>query len=124
MPPLQYCGLAWWLNGKESACRSRKPRFDSLVGKIPWRRKWQPTPLFFLGKSHGQRSLVGYSPWGRIRVSHDLATKQHTPNSTIIILYYHFSFCFCRLLESKDNYLFLHFLCLVQCSINNCLMNA
>ena len=35
-----------------------------LVGKIPWRRKWQPTPVFLLGKSHGQRSLAGYSLWG------------------------------------------------------------
>ena len=35
------------------------------VGKIPWRRKWQPTPVLLPGKSHGQRSLVGYSPWGR-----------------------------------------------------------
>ena len=35
------------------------------VGKIPWRRKWQPTPVFWPGKSHGQRSLEGYSPWGR-----------------------------------------------------------
>ena len=35
------------------------------VGKIPWRRKWQPTPVFLPGKSHGQRSLVGYGPWGR-----------------------------------------------------------
>ena len=34
-------------------------------GKIPWRRKWQPTPVFLPGKSHGQRSLVGYSPWHR-----------------------------------------------------------
>ena len=34
------------------------------VGKIPWRRKWQPTPIFLPGESHGQRSLVGYSPWG------------------------------------------------------------
>ena len=31
----------------------------------PWRRKWQPTPVFLPGESHGQRSLVGYSPWGR-----------------------------------------------------------
>ena len=38
--------------------------FDSWVGKIPWRRKWQATPVFLPGKSHGQRSLVGYSPWG------------------------------------------------------------
>ena len=37
----------------------------SWVRKIPWRGKWQPTPVFLLGKSHGQRSLVGYSPWGR-----------------------------------------------------------
>ena len=38
--------------------------FDCWVGKIPWRRKWQPTPVFLPGKSHGQRSLVGYSTWG------------------------------------------------------------
>ena len=35
------------------------------VRKIPWRREWQPTPVFLPGESHGQRSLVGYSPWGR-----------------------------------------------------------
>ena len=34
------------------------------LGKIPWRRKWQPAPIFLPGKSHGWRSLVGYSPWG------------------------------------------------------------
>ena len=34
------------------------------VGKIPWRRAWQPTPVFFPGESHGWRSLVGYGPWG------------------------------------------------------------
>ena len=38
--------------------------FDPWVGKIPWRRKWQPTPVFLPEKSHGWRSLVGYSPWG------------------------------------------------------------
>ena len=38
--------------------------FDPWVGKIPWRRGWQPTPGFLPGESHGQRSLVGYSPWG------------------------------------------------------------
>ena len=42
-----------------------RPGFDSWVGKIPWRRKWQPTPVFLPGKFHGWRSLVGYSPWGR-----------------------------------------------------------
>ena len=38
---------------------------DPWVWKIPWRRKWQPTPVFLPGKSLGQRRLVGYSPWGR-----------------------------------------------------------
>ena len=47
-----------------------------LVWKIPWRRKWQPTPVFVPGESHGQRSLAGYSPWG-CRVRHDSVTK-HT----------------------------------------------
>jgi len=37
-------------------------RFDPWVGKIPWRKAWQPTPVFLPGVSHGQRSLVGYSP--------------------------------------------------------------
>ena len=53
----------------------RRPRFNSWVRKIPWRRKWQPTPAFLPGKSHGQRSLEGYSPWGHKRVRHDLVTK-------------------------------------------------
>ena len=39
--------------------------FDPWVRKIPWRRKWQPTPVFLAGESLGQRSLVGYRPWGR-----------------------------------------------------------
>ena len=55
-------GLPWWLSGKESACEFRRHGFDPWVGKIPCRRKWQPTPVFLSGKSHGQRSLVGYSP--------------------------------------------------------------
>ena len=43
----------------------RRPGFDPWVGKIPRRREWQPTPAFLPGKFYGQRSLVGYSPWGR-----------------------------------------------------------
>ena len=49
---------------------------NSWVGRIPWRMKWQPTPVSLPGKSHGQRSLAGYSPWGHKGVRHDLATKQ------------------------------------------------
>ena len=59
--------LPWWLSGKESACR--RLRFDPLVGKIPWRRAWQPIPVFLPRDSHRQRSLVGYSPRG-CRVRH------------------------------------------------------
>ena len=53
--------------GKEPAhqCRRLKRHgFDPWVREIFWRRKWQPTPIFFPGESHGQRSLVGYSPKG------------------------------------------------------------
>ena len=39
--------------------------FDPWVGKIPWRRAWQPTPVFLPGESHRQGSFSGYSPWGR-----------------------------------------------------------
>ena len=45
-------------------CRRLRLGFSPWVGKIPWRRKWQPTPVFLPGKSHGQRSLEGYNPWG------------------------------------------------------------
>ena len=41
-----------------------RPGFDSWVKKFPWRWKWQPTPVFLFADSHGQRSLMGYSPWG------------------------------------------------------------
>ena len=47
-----------WLSGKEPACQCRRHRFDSWFGKIPQRRKWQPTPVFLPGKSHGQRAIV------------------------------------------------------------------
>jgi len=57
-------------SGKEPTCQCRRHkryRFSPWVGKIPWRgipwrREWQPTPVFLPGESHGQRSLMGYSP--------------------------------------------------------------
>ena len=65
---IQYMwGFPGGTSDTESACRYRRHkrlRFDSWVGKIPWRRKWQPMPVFLPGESHGQRSLAGYSPWG------------------------------------------------------------
>ena len=57
-------GFPIWHSGKESACRYKRHKrcgFDPWVRKILWRRKWQPTLVFFPGKSHRQRSLAGYS---------------------------------------------------------------
>ena len=56
--------LPRWRSGKETNCQGRRCRFNPRVGKMPWRRAWQPTPLFLPRESHRQRSLVGYSPWG------------------------------------------------------------
>ena len=44
----------------------RRPGVNPRVRKVPWRRSWQPTPVFLPGEFHGQRSLAGYSPWSRI----------------------------------------------------------
>ena len=55
-------GFPGGTRGKEPACQCRRLVFDPWVGKIPWSRNWQPTPAFFPGESHGQRSLAGYSP--------------------------------------------------------------
>jgi len=58
--------LPWWLNSEESTCNAgdacEKHRLDPWAKNIPWRRKWQPTPVFLSEKSHGKRNLVGYSP--------------------------------------------------------------
>ena len=51
--------------------------FDPRVGKSPWRRQSQPTPVLLPGEFHGRRSLVGYNPWG-CRVGHDWATNTIT----------------------------------------------
>ena len=57
-------GIPWWRRGQRVCLLCGRPGFDPWVRKIPWRRKWQPTPVFLPGESHGWRSLVGYSPWG------------------------------------------------------------
>ena len=69
-----------WLSGRESTCQCRRHGFNPWVRKILWRRKWQPTPVFLAGKSHGQKSLVGYSSWGRKRAGHSLVAKHHHPS--------------------------------------------
>ena len=56
--------LPWWLSGKESACWCRRCGFNTWSSKVPWRRKWQSTPLLLPGKPHGLRSLPGNRPSG------------------------------------------------------------
>ena len=78
-----------WCSDKESTCQGRRHErggFDPWVGKIPWRRKWQPTPAFLPGAFHGQRSLEGYSPRGFKRVGQDqyvhVCARAHTHTHT------------------------------------------
>ena len=63
---LSYSHIPGGTSSKESICqcrRHKKLEFDPWVRNIPWKREWQPTPIYLPGKSHGQRSLVGYSLW-------------------------------------------------------------
>ena len=67
--PLQWMGKGFpgGTAGKDPACQCRRHKrykFQPCVGKLPWRRAWQPTPVFLPGESHGQKSLAGYSAWG------------------------------------------------------------
>ena len=68
--------MVLWLSGKELACQCRRCGFNPCVGKTPWRRKWQPTPAFLPGESHGQGSLVDYGPQGCKTVRRDLETRK------------------------------------------------
>ena len=65
--PVVLCFLVcrpWWLRRWRICLQCRGPGFDPWVGKIPWRREWQPTPVFLPWKLQGQRRLMGYSRWG------------------------------------------------------------
>ena len=72
-------------DGKSLCLQCGRPGFHPWVGKIRWRRKWQSTPVLLPGKSHGQRILVGYSPWG-LKES-DTTEQLHFP-----FLSFHFHF--------------------------------
>ena len=66
-------------DGASQVAQWERPGLDPCLGKIPWSRKWQPTPVFLPGESCGQRSLVGYSPLGRREwdTAEQLSTTQH-----------------------------------------------
>ena len=65
-----------------------RPGFDAWVGKIPWRREWQPTPVFLPGEFHGQRSLAGYSPLG---------CKESDTTEWLLLHFIVYLIIFCRL---------------------------
>ena len=75
--------LPQWLKHQRICLHYRRPGIDPWVKKIPWRRKWQPIPVFLPGESHGQRSLVGYSPWGH----KELDTTEWLTLPPFILLY-------------------------------------
>ena len=77
-----FCEVLGGPDGKASVYNVGRPGFNPWVGKIPWRRKWQSTPVLLPGKSHGQRSLEGYSSWG------------HKESDTTEWLHFHFHFHF------------------------------
>ena len=95
--------LPWWLNWKRISLLCRKPGFNPCVRKIPWRRKWQPTPVFLPGESHGQRSLAGYSSRGRKEADTTEQLSLHfipfsAPPSSwqpLFFLFYEFDCCRC-----------------------------
>ena len=74
--------LPWWLRRQSVCLQYGRPRFDPWVGKILWRRKWQPTPVPLPGKSHGQRRLVCYSPRGY--KESDMTERLHFSNMTLL----------------------------------------
>ena len=76
---VQFWGFPGGSDSKESVCNAGRPGFTPWVGKIPWRRKWQLTPVFLPGEFHGQRSLVGCSPWDH-RIRHKWVTNTYLLN--------------------------------------------
>ena len=80
----------------------RRHRFDPWVRRIPWRRKWQPTPVFLPRKSQGQSSLVGLNPWGFEESDPTEQTHTYTHTHTVylsiyihIYIYTHIPICVC-----------------------------
>ena len=79
--------ILFWHESAYNEGHLQETWFWSLDWKIPWRRKWQPTPVFLPENLHGQRSLVGYKPLGLQRIGHDYAhTALHNLDSFLFIL--------------------------------------
>ena len=114
------------LGGKESTCNVGDPGSIPGLGKIPWRRKGQPSPVFLPVKSYGQRSMVGYSPWCLQRAGHDWVTFAFYSS----LLYQVSSvqgICACSFYSLHILYLDLHLCSLIQItdqisSLRKCLL--
>ena len=78
-------GLPWWLRQWSVCLQWGRTGFNPWVGKIPWRRKWQPTPVFLPGNSQEWRNLVGYKSMESQRVRHNWATS----HSFFVSILYH-----------------------------------
>ena len=109
--PLQYSCLENPLEKKMATQSSIR------TWRIPWRRKWQPTPVFVPGESHGQRSLAGYNPWGHKNLDTDWVTNTHLSNILNIKLLLDTSSCQYFLLFYKSSF---HFFGGVLCYAKTC----
>ena len=90
-----------------------RSRFNPWIGKIPWRRAWQPTPVFCLENPHGQRSLVAYSPWGHKEL---YMTERLSTISTITLLFI-ISYCIQLVYHKSPSVGYLQFPVLaIRCS--------
>ena len=110
-------GLPRWLSGKESACNSGEAGDkgqevqDPWVKKFPWRRAWQPTPVFLPGESHGQRSLAGYSLWSG-EESDTTEAAWHICTVVPFLIFWGITYCFLQQLHQ-----FPHLPTVYQCSL-------
>ena len=115
-------GLPRWCSGKESAYQYRRHEFDPWVGKIPWRRIWQPTPVFLPGKSHGFQGVVnplcmGYKELDMTEQTCSLpiyssccisASVIYLCLQNILIMFQPQSFCTCHPITWKTEIFFFH----------------
>ena len=87
-----FFGLPWWPRWKRICLQCRRPEFDPWVRKIPWRREWQPTPVFLPGEFHGQRSSHNWATkqrqFYRINQKGKLTKKKNSFESWLIVFLY------------------------------------
>ena len=98
--------LPWWLRSKDSACKACSTRVWSLSWEDPLEKEMATPSSILAGKSHGQKSLAGYKPWGCKKLGQDLATKQLQPLLSSAVIIFDSEGCqrVCMSVISNDNY--------------------